>query len=272
MNSDSSGPPKQEPRRLHSAWMVACGGFLFRFRNALFPVLFLVLMLVTRPAQFLNNPAWDRVAMFIGAVIALSGQALRMWVIGFAYIKRGGRNGKVHADELVVAGLYAHSRNPMYFGNFLIACGVSIFYGSPWMYGLVIPFFAWAYLAITAAEEEFLVGKFGAAYEDYTKRVNRFVPDFRGISASLAGYRYRWRYVLAKEHGTLFATLAGLTVIAMWKKYWIYGWEAQKHEILSVARLLIPWIIFYVTIRFLKIAGRLKGEIVATSAESGVAS
>jgi len=253
--SQSSGG---EPRRIHSKWMLASGNCFFRIRNGLFPLVFAVLLLVTRPAHFLNNPAWDRVVMCIGAAIALSGQMFRLFVIGFAYIKRGGKNCKVYADDLVIAGLYAHTRNPMYVGNILIAVGVSIFYGSLWTYVVVIPFFFWVYLAITAAEEQYLLGKFGSAYEDYMKSVNRFVPDFHGLSESLAGYRYRWRTVLSKEYGTLFSLLAGLTFIAIWKKYWIYGWDAQKHEILTLAWLFVPCILFYVIVRFLKKTKRLK--------------
>lgn len=261
MSGAAPSPAAGEPRRLHSAWMLASGNFLFRIRNALFPAIFLILMLVTRPAQFLNRPEWDRGVMLLGVVLALAGQAFRLFVIGYAYIQRGGKNRQVYADKLVVAGLYAHTRNPMYVGNFLIACGVGIFYGSPWMYLVVIPFFAWVYLAITAAEEQFLLGKFGADYESYMKRVNRFIPDFRGLSTSLAGYRYRWREALSKEYGTLFGTCAGLTVVAMWKKYWIYGWAAQRTEILALAWLFVPWILFYVVVRFLKRTGRLKQPV-----------
>ena len=246
--------------------MLASGNCLFRIRNGLFPLLFVVLMLVTGPANLLNNPAWDRLEIYVGAAIALSGEMFRLFVIGFAYIKRGGKNRKVYANDLVIAGLYAHTRNPMYVGNFLIAVGVSIFYGSPWIYIFSIPFFTWVYLAITAAEEQYLLGKFGPAYEDYMKSVNRFVPDFRGLSKSLAGCRYRWRTVLAKEYGTLFGLLAGLTLITIWKKYWIYGWDAQKHEILTIAWLFVPWILFYVTVRFLKKAKLLK-EPVATDSQ-----
>ncbi len=261
IEADKARPP------MHPPWLVAWGNFFFRYRNGLFPIIFLILMALIRPAPFLGSPSWDQVAMLVGTLIALTGQGLRLFVIGFAYIRRGGRKGKVHADELVVAGLYAHSRNPMYVGNFLIACGLSICYGSAWMYGLVIPLFAWIYLAITAAEEQFLLGKFGPAYEDYVRRVNRFVPDVRGLSQTLAGYPFRWREVLSKEYGTLFATLAGLTAIAMWKEYWLSGWDAGREDILALAWLFLPWTLFYVLVRYLKMTGRLK-EPAITPAQS----
>ncbi len=205
------------PRLLHPKWMLASGNFFFHVRNGLFPVIFLGLAIFVRPAWFLGDPELDKVVMLVGAIIALAGQFIRAFVIGYAYIRRGGKNRKIYADDLVIAGIYAHSRNPMYLGNFLIACGLSLYYGSAWLCAILIPFFGWLYLAITAAEEQYLFGKFGAAYEKYMREVNRFVPSLRHLSRTLAGHRFRWRTVLAKEYGTIFGTLTALTAIAIWK-------------------------------------------------------
>lgn len=267
MNADplASGPAQLR----HSKWMLASGNFLFHVRNGLFPVLFLLLILIFRPAHFLGKPEWDRAVMFMGAAIAMTGQFVRLFVIGYAYIRRGGRNRQIHADDLVVAGLYAHSRNPMYLGNFLIACGVSLYYGSLAMCALVIPFFGWVYLAITVAEENYLFGKFGARYAEYMRQVNRFIPDLRGLSQSLAGHRFRWREVLSKEYGTLFSTLAGLVLISIWKTAYLEGWEAKRTEIFNRLWLFVPLLIFYGVVRFLKVTRRLREPGVEMSVQGG---
>lgn len=254
MKNKTSG---EVPRQLHPKWMLASGNFLFHVRNGLFPVIFLTLAILVRPGHFSGNPALDRVVMIAGGAIVLTGQLFRLIVIGYAYIRRGGKNRKIYADDLVIAGLYAHCRNPMYLGNFLIASGFSLYYGSAWLCAFTIPFFAWVYLAITAAEEQYLFEKFGPPYEDYMKQVNRFVPDTRGLTKTLAGHEFRWREVLAKEYGTLFSTLTGLTAIAMWKTVCIHGWEASKTEVKMLAWLFIPITLFYVIVRFMKRTGRL---------------
>jgi protein-S-isoprenylcysteine O-methyltransferase Ste14 len=259
MTDPNEAPAPAAP--LHPRWLVASGNFFFRIRNALFPVVFGVVLLVLRPAHFLNNADVDRWVMAIGTALALLGQGFRLLVIGYAYIVRGGKNKQVYARDLVVAGLYAHSRNPMYVGNFLIACGVGMVFGSPWMYVVVIPFFAYVYLAITAAEEVYLHARFGAQYEDYMTRVNRFWPDFRGIRRSLAGYRFRWKEVLSKDHGTMFATLAGLIIIAMWKKVYLHGWDTQQESVARMAYLFIPLLLFYAMVRVLKKQGRLRDDV-----------
>lgn len=238
--------------------MLASGNFLFRIRNGLFPAIFLLILLFLRPGRFLGRERLDHVMMSVGGLVVLSGQFVRFFTIGFAYIRRGGKNRQIYADRLVVAGLYAHTRNPMYVGNFLIACGFSLYYGSAWMCGLVIPFFCWVYLAITAAEEQYLYGKFGAEYEDYMRQVNRFLPNLKGLSGSLAGHRFRWREALTKEYGTLFATVAGLVIIAMWKEMCVSGWEVGWTSASRLAWLLLPCVLLYGVARFMKVTGRLK--------------
>ena len=120
--------------------LLQSGHFFFKFRNALFPIVFVLLFLFSRPSLFLGSEFLDRYVVLLGSLIALAGQAFRLLVIGFAYIKRGGKNGKVYAETLVTKGFYAHTRNPMYVGNFLIAFGLGLVYGSPWVYFFVIPF------------------------------------------------------------------------------------------------------------------------------------
>lgn len=237
--------------------MLACGNFFFRFRNGLFPMLFVTLPLVTRPCLFWGSEVFDRVAVTLGVLIALAGQGLRLLVIGYVYVKRGGKNRRIYANKLVVEGLYAHTRNPMYVGNFLIALGVGVTYGSPWIYYLVIPFFGFVYLSIVMAEEAFLKKQFGREYEDYMKRVNRFVPNFHGLRESLKNYRYDWKRALRKDYGTICGTFFGLLIISLWKSYYLYGFQAKRGEIVILALLLIPLGLFYFLLSYLKASGRL---------------
>ena len=128
-----------------------CGRFLFKVRNGLFPLILVGVLLAMPPVWFLGNPVMDGWLMGLGLVTALSGQAFRLAVIGYAYVKRGGKNREVYANHLVTRGFYAHTRNPMYVGNFLIVLGFGLLHGSVWVYGLVSACFAWIYLAIVSA-------------------------------------------------------------------------------------------------------------------------
>jgi protein-S-isoprenylcysteine O-methyltransferase Ste14 len=239
-------------------FLLASGRFFFRVRNGLFPTVLLVMVAATRPTQFLGNPALDEAAMAVGALLLLSGEAFRVLVIGYAYIRRGGRNREVSANQLVTRGFYRHTRNPMYVGNFSIVLGFTLIYGSAWGYAVVAPFFAYVYLANTTAEEEFLRGKFGAAYEEYTRRVNRFIPDPRGLSVSLSEFAYDWRRALIKEYGTIAFTLMSLLLLFAWKIGWVYGYTANSRLIQVLGAMCLPVLIFYGIIRYLKKSLRLR--------------
>ena len=76
-----------------------------------------------------------------GALVSLSGQALRVLVIGLVYITRGGQNRQVWANALVDTGMFAHSRNPLYVANLLLFLGLAIVHNGWAMYLIVLPFF-----------------------------------------------------------------------------------------------------------------------------------
>jgi protein-S-isoprenylcysteine O-methyltransferase Ste14 len=163
---------------------IQLGKFFFKYRNGLFPLVYLGLVLCTRPGVFLGRAELDKYACALGALLALAGQTLRILVIGYAYIIRGGRDGKVYAESLVQTGFFAHTRNPMYVGNYLIMLGFVLLYGSLWGYIVIIPLFTLVYYAIVKNEESYLEEKFGQEYAEYCARVNRFIPNFRGLQRS----------------------------------------------------------------------------------------
>ena len=168
------------------SFVVSAGNLFFRQRNWLFPVLFLVITLASKPMMFLGSAAADRWLDGFGILIILGGQAIRVAVIGLAYIRRGGKNKKIYADDLVITGIFAHSRNPLYVGNVMVYAGLLTVLNSMagWLVGL--PFFLFAYYAITLAEENFLRGKFGSKYDEYCRTVNRYFPSLQGLEGDSA--------------------------------------------------------------------------------------
>jgi protein-S-isoprenylcysteine O-methyltransferase Ste14 len=81
--------------------------------------------------------------------------------------------------HLVAAGLYRFVRNPMYVAGILALVGWVLW--SPSLPLILAPFlfFAAAHFFVTGYEEPTLRKKFGAAYEEYCKRVPRWVPRIR---------------------------------------------------------------------------------------------
>ena len=236
--------------------MIAAGDFFFRYRNMLFPVFVVVTVLFCSPSFAFGNPTLDLWLDLAGAAIALAGQGLRMLTIGYEYIVRGGREGKVYANNLVQGGVFAHSRNPLYLGNLLIIIGLAVMVHSLPLYLIAIPFFIFAYAAIIAAEENFLRGKFGAEYDAYCARVNRIWPNWRGFRHSIEGMRFNWRRLAIREYGTVFGVALAIIGIRAFTLYRVLGDEARP-EILKLLACLVPIVVAYGWIRYLKKSGRL---------------
>lgn len=233
------------------------GRFFFKFRDLLFPLVFFGLALVSYPRLFRGSEGWDRVLDALGIAVALSGQWLRAAVIGLAYIRRGGKNKEVFADSLVQEGVFAHSRNPLYFGNFLALVGFCLIHNSTLCYLVGIPFFALAYLAIVAAEEEYLQRKFGAEYEAYRRRVPRFIPAFRGLRATLGEMEFDWRRLVRKEYGSTFAGASCILALLVWDEYVRHGRAGAAGALAAVAWVWVPLAAAYLVARYLKKSGAL---------------
>jgi hypothetical protein len=80
--------------------------------------------------------------------------------------------------EIARRGIYARIRHPRYAGSFLAIVGACILAGTCARW-----FIAGVWLALTlaaiSAEERELRARFGAAYEEYSRRVPRFIPSLR---------------------------------------------------------------------------------------------
>ena len=239
-------------------WNVVLGQFFFRYRNTIFPVIFLLLALTTKPKVILNHATLDRVLVICGAFIAFGGELFRLVTIGYDYIDRGGKDGQAYASRLVQKGMYTHTRNPMYFGNILIAIGVSMVCGSSLAYLIVIPFFLFVYHAIASSEEAYLQRRFGQEYDEYCRRVPRFIPSLRGAYQLFAKTRYNWKRALRQDLSTIVGLLMGLTLIPLWRAYFLQGFAAAKALVLRTLILSLAVLSFYVLVHSLKKRGRLQ--------------
>jgi protein-S-isoprenylcysteine O-methyltransferase Ste14 len=197
--------------------LVAAGNWLFRTRNYLFPVA-IALALLPGPTLF-ESPMR---AVAAGFCVAALGQAIRACTIGLRYIIRGGRNQRVYAEDLVTDGVFSHTRNPMYVGNLLILAGIAIASNSWLCVVLSLALFTFVYVAIVAAEEQYLVDKFGPAYTAYCADVPRWLPRLRGLGATLSGAEFHWKRVIVKEYGTPFGWVSAIALIGL-VRLWPFG-------------------------------------------------
>jgi len=108
-----------------------------------------------------------------GAFVAVIGLAIRAWASG--HLKKN--------QELTTSGPYAHTRNPLYLGSFLLGAGVGISGGSVWFVALFVAFYLVIYVPVMVAEADTMRELFSEEYELYSKQVPLFVPRFTPYGA-----------------------------------------------------------------------------------------
>jgi len=235
--------------------MVPLGNVLFRTRNFVFPFAYLTAFL---PGPLIAES--DLVAALLGLVVTLAGQLVRAGTIGLAYIVRGGKNRQVYAQDLVTEGVFAHCRNPMYVGNLLILAGIAITSNSWTSVLVMVPAALFTYRAIVAAEENYLRGRFGAAFDEYCARVPRFIPKLSGIRETFAAMDFRWRRLLVKEYGTTFAWVMGWCAIVAYS-LWRHGdLAAHPVAVAALQAVAAAAIVGWAIARYLKKSRRLVAD------------
>ncbi len=239
--------------------MVAIGNFFFRYRNWIFILFYAALFIPSvplfSPEVFGKNYyLWP---ITIGLVITCLGQLIRGLTIGLAYIIRGGKEGKPYAEGLVTDGIFNHCRNPLYVGNILMLLGVGILANSLIYVIIVIPIFLFIYQAIVLAEENFLRGKFGSGFDAYCKKVNRWVPDLRGIGKTFRSMSFNWKRWILKEHTTQFIWLIGITLILLLNYPHLSCYDKETRYMM-IGLVIGGLTLIYILIRYLKKTGRFK--------------
>ena len=79
-----------------------------------------------------------------------------------------------HTQTVVVRGVYALSRNPMYVGMLLCVAAAVLYLGQPWNVLWCVAFYAYITCFQIQPEERILAQKFGEPYRQYCQQVRRW--------------------------------------------------------------------------------------------------
>ena len=240
--------------------MIAIGNFFFKYRNFLFIFLYLALF-IPSPKIFRESMLgadYYLYPLIIGLSITVIGQLIRGITIALAYIVRGGKDKKVHADDLVTEGFFNHCRNPLYVGNILMLVGVGVLINSLLFVVLFIPLFLFIYQAIVLAEENFLRNKFGSQFDAYCNRVSRWMINFKGIGQTISSMSFNGKRWLIKEYNTQVIWLLGIFVILLFYYPQITNGNIELRNTLAMIGAVVL-AVYYLVIRYLKKSGTWVG-------------
>lgn len=239
--------------------MIRIGNFFFRYRNFVFIFLYLALF-IPSPPLFTAETFGEQyyyIPVIAGLIITVSGQLIRGITIGLAYIIRGGKDKKVYAEQLVTQGMFNHMRNPLYVGNILMLVGVGILSNSLIYVLIFIPLFLFIYQAIVLAEENFLRQKFGESFDEYCSRVNRWIPDFRGMGKTFASMEFKWKRWILKEYNTQYVWLSGIVLVLLLTYPQLTNHDENLRNLLL--GILLPFLLIcYLSVRYLKKSGKMQ--------------
>jgi protein-S-isoprenylcysteine O-methyltransferase Ste14 len=225
------------------------GEYFFRWRSylPLIMAVFFIPALVGYRTPFANHSlslAWD----FFCLAVALLGEGIRFFTVGFVPRGTSGRNTKGQvAETLNTTGMYSAVRNPIYLGNFIIWFGLSLFMKLWWFTTLIILFFLIFYERIIFTEERFLREKFGDEFLLWADNTPVIIPTCKNWrSPSLP---FSWKSALVREYGSIYAVIVTFTVLEL-----LGGLCASGRFIPEAIwlKIFIGGTIFYLTIRYLK--------------------
>lgn len=140
-----------------------------------------------------------------GAFVALIGLAIRGWASG--HLKK--------MEELTTSGPYAHTRNPLYLGTFLLGVGVAIGGGAPWFVALFAALYLVIYVPVMLAEAATMRNLFAEDYETYSKEVPLFAPRLTPYRARFSRAGRQFDFSLYLHHREYRAALGFLVVYAL---------------------------------------------------------
>ena len=152
-----------------------------------------------------------------GAGLSAAGLSLRAWAAG-----------SIHKDrELATTGPYAHTRNPLYLGSFMLGAGVTVA-GGRWVFGVVLlALFLLVYRAIVFREATELEARFGERYRVYSARVPAVVPRItpyraegaEGPDSPRGGFTLA-RYLRNREWEAALGAVAAFGLLALKLRLW----------------------------------------------------
>lgn len=164
---------------------------------------------ITAVYLYFAQPSFGFVS--IGFALAVVGLAIRAWACG--HIRK--------IKALDTSGPYAYTRNPIYFGTFLIAVGFAVISGVWWLGVVTLVFFVSIYLPVMRVEAEELEEVIGDEYREYAAAVPLFFPRLAGWKNSDPRSFDFGLYLRHGEFNAILGLLGAASFLAI--KFYFFG-------------------------------------------------
>jgi protein-S-isoprenylcysteine O-methyltransferase Ste14 len=143
-----------------------------------------------------------RTSILFGLPVAVAGGVFRALAAGV--IKKD--------SAIATSGVYALTRNPLYFGSSLLACGFAIMSWNEIAAILLLLPFALVYPTVILREEDHLSRLFPDEFREYRSKVPRFFPR---LTAGFVNAFSFDQYLYNREYNTVLGFAGALAVLAL---------------------------------------------------------
>jgi protein-S-isoprenylcysteine O-methyltransferase Ste14 len=158
---------------------------LIRYRSTV-GIIALILLLV------MSDPSPSSIS--IGFFIMMAGMIFRFWT-----------SGHINKDaQLATNGPYELTRNPLYFGNFVLGLGIAIAGNTVVTYLIFFIYYLMFFPFLMVIEHRRLKKRFGKEYEEWAKKSHSFIPKLKFKINS--GFNISF-YMKNKEYRVLYFSL-----------------------------------------------------------------
>jgi len=233
------------------------GQYLFKNRGFI-PLLF---VLFSIPVSYFNSydyltqyEAIEYIVLISSLLFVFCGHCIRIHVVLSRNESTSGRNrdGQV-ANSLNTDGWYSLVRNPLYFANFLIWFGLSIYLFSFLLSILLFLAFWIYYERIIYAEESYLQKKFEKPYDDWCMNTPLIIPKFTGYKP--VGLKFSIKKTVLNEYPSFLSTSTCFLFVYLLREYCQYKNLDLDFTVVISAGLIL---IFGLCARFYKYSKRAK--------------
>lgn len=141
-------------------------------------------------------------SMAAGFFFIIAGMFFRAWASG--YINKD--------EELATKGPFSLTRNPLYFGNFILGLGIAIAGNNLYSYAIFFAFYLLFFPFLMILEHRRLKRKFGKRYEDWFKKSHSFIPKLKKIKDPDFNISF---YMKNKEYRVLYFSLFVIAILIL---------------------------------------------------------
>jgi len=178
---------------------------------------------------------WTRTVFLFGAFLTFLAAIMRTW--GTSYLKSTVmRDFRLHSERLVADGPYRYVRNPLYFGNILMAVGMGLTASRIGFFVFVIGM-TLLLLRLILREEAELRETQGESYRAYCAAVPRLIPALHP-RVPAAGGKPNWVDGFLGEL-MLWGFTAGAVVLAL-------TFNGRLFQAILIGSFIVQWMIFAV--------------------------